>query len=89
VAVEPPLDEIRVASLTIPGGHKPHLVISLDCLGQILAHENSVIAEEDVLLLMAAICRYAERAGQGNPDLARQLAEHYDQLYEQEYQDGD
>lgn len=57
---------------------KPHLIVSLDCLAQIFANENSIVAEDDVGLLMAAICGYAVRAGHHDLDLARQQQSRYE-----------
>jgi hypothetical protein len=78
--VEPPLDEIEIESrFTRSGrnGHKPHLIISFECLEAILGRENSVIAQEDVPRLLASLCGYAFRADIGDNALATHLEDFY------------
>jgi hypothetical protein len=80
--VEPPLDEIEVET-RFPRDRsksgKPYLVVSFDCLEAILLRENSVIAEEDVLRLLAALCGYAIAADVSDHALAGRMKEQYEE----------
>jgi hypothetical protein len=81
--VEPPLDEIEVEHRHNQGGkgeRKPYLVVSLECLEEILDSESAILAPDDVDRMLACLCRYAERAGFGDAGLAAELAANYEDV---------
>jgi hypothetical protein len=73
-------EEIAIENRRVDGGRgrqTPHLIISLDCLANILMREEAVIAPDDVAGLLAVLCREAAEAGHGDPNLAAEQEAYY------------
>jgi hypothetical protein len=76
--VPPPLDEIEIDNnFNRSHTQKPHLIVSMECLGEILGRESSIIAAEDIPRLLAALCQYALQADIGDNALAAHLESYY------------
>lgn len=74
---KPFLDEVAIETLTNLGG-KPCVIATLDFFEAFFRDCDSVVAAEDVLTLMSALCHHARKAGHGDPDLAQARKAWYD-----------